>query len=281
MPHPIIALLTDFGTRDPYVGVMKGVIAGRTPPNMPPIQCIDITHDVRPQNIAQAAYLLCSSYRYFPAHTIFLAVVDPGVGTERRPVAINTAHGVYVGPDNGIFGLTLDEIGDYESFELRLPGPISQTFHGRDLFAPVAADLACGCSLADLGTPITDLLRGEILRMERIRPYLYEGEVIHIDSFGNIVTSLGPFDWQSEGGHDLVLRDTRGALTFDARKAQIRVGEYRIDGVQKTYGMVDAGETMALIGSDHQLEIAVNQGDAAIILDVMLGDTVQLGLLRS
>src|SRR5258708_6329724 len=146
-PRPVIALLTDFGTSDPYVGVMKGVIAARCSS----VRLIDITTEVTPQNIQQAAYLLRSAYRYFPLHTIFLIVVDPGVGTQRRPLAIETDRGIFVGPDNGVFSGVLDVVDSWQALVLLTPENLSATFHARDLFAPAAAVLACGRLLLQLG----------------------------------------------------------------------------------------------------------------------------------
>ncbi len=266
VPRPLIALLTDFGTRDPYVGVMKGVIASRCPE----AQCIDITHEVAPQDIAEGAYLLRSAYRYFPPHTVFLVVVDPGVGTARRPVAIQAGQGVYVGPDNGIFAPTLAEIGSWTAVELQPPGPLSATFHGRDLFAPLAAELANGRPLIALGMPVETLSPAAPLRVDRISPTTLEGDVIHLDHFGNIVTSLGPFEWQ---GRDLVLvRD----LVIRADTTQVTLGTWRMAAIRATYGTVQPGELLALIGSDRQLEIAVNQGSAAALTGARRGDRVQI-----
>jgi S-adenosylmethionine hydrolase len=264
--RPLIALLTDFGTRDPYVGLMKGVIASRCPD----AQCIDITHEVAPQDIAEGAYLLRSAYRYFPPHTVFLAVVDPGVGTARRPVAIQTAQGVYVGADNGIFAPTLAEIGQWTAVELQAPGPLSATFHGRDLFAPLAAELANGRPLTSLGLPIKSLSSAAPLRLDRIGPATLEGDVIHLDHFGNIVTSLGPFEWQ---GRDLVLNHD---LIIRAETAQISLGAARLNAIRATYDTVPPGELLALIGSDRQLEIAVNRGSAAALTGARRGDPVQI-----
>jgi S-adenosyl-L-methionine hydrolase (adenosine-forming) len=271
MAQPLIALLTDFGTSDPYVGVMKGVIASRCEA----ARTIDITHDVNPQNVRQAAYLLRSAYRYFPAHTVFLVVVDPGVGTTRRPVAIQTGQGRFVGPDNGVFSAVLDEINTWQAVVLRSPEPLSATFHGRDLFAPVAARLACGCSLLDVGSPTVELERINVTYVEHSGPSTLIGEVLHIDHFGNVVTSLGPFEWC---GQDLMLtsKSVELAIRFPATTAEIVIGKTHLSGVQATYGAVAPGDLLALINSDLQLEIAVNQGNAARRLGCEIGDSVQM-----
>jgi S-adenosylmethionine hydrolase len=273
---PLIALLTDFGTSDPYVGVMKGVIAARCPQAV----TIDITHEVSPQNVRQAAYLLRSAYRYFPAHTVFLVVVDPGVGTARRPIAIQTAHGLYVGPDNGVFGAVLEEVDGWQAVVLRQPERLSATFHGRDVFAPAAADLACGRALNEMGTPLTDLEQLEQIEWRRIEqhgPETMIGEVIHIDHFGNVVTSLGPFEWQDTGRRAVLhWRPDQPQLAVDALTAQVEFAGRRLSPIRATYGETQPGDLLALLNSDQQLEIAVNQGNAAQLLGAKLGDAVRL-----
>jgi S-adenosylmethionine hydrolase len=270
---PLIALLTDFGTSDPYVGVMKGVIAARCPQAV----TIDITHEVSPQNVRQAAYLLRSAYRYFPPCTVFLVVVDPGVGTARRAVAIQTSHGLYVGPDNGVFSAVIEEIDGWQAVTLSQPERLSATFHGRDVFAPAAADLACGRPLNEMGIPLTDLGRIAWRRIEMQGPDMMIGEVIHIDHFGNMVTSLGPFAWQ-DTGRQTVLQWKPGqpSLAVDALTAQVEFGGRQLSPIRATYGETQPGDLLALINSDEQLEIAVNQGNAARLLGAKLGDTVRL-----
>jgi hypothetical protein len=275
MTQPLIALLTDFGTSDPYVGVMKGVIAR----HCPAARTIDITHEVSPQYIRQAAYLLRSAYRYFPAHTIFLIVIDPGVGTERRPVAIQTSHGLFIGPDNGVFSAILDEVDTWQAVALWPPAELSATFHGRDVFAPAAAQLACGSTLTEVGSPIVDLERVAVLRVDLPEPSKLVGEVLHIDHFGNVITSLGPFEWQKDRRDLLLSIPSREApLNFPASIAEIVLGTKRLTGIQATYGEVRKGDLLALINSDRQLEIAVNQGNAAWLLGCHIGDTVRVDL---
>jgi S-adenosylmethionine hydrolase len=268
--------LTDFGLSDPYVGVMKGVIAARCPE----VHLIDITHQVSPQNFRQAAYLLRTAYRFFPTHTVFLAVVDPGVGTDRRPVAFQTSHGQFVGPDNGLFSAVLDEVTLLGAVKLHLPDSValSGTFHGRDVFAPAAAALARAMPLSELGIPIHDLTRLGPPRAERMSPMLLMGDVIHIDHFGNIVTSLGPFVWR-ESGRIVALEGRGGKLPpmfIEAATARIVCRDHVITGIQTTYGMTRPGDLLALINSDCQLEIAQNQGNAARRLDARLGDPLEL-----
>ena len=277
--RPVIALLTDFGNVDAYVGMMKGVIAMRCPS----AQVIDITHEIQPQNVRQGAYLLGSSSRYFPPRTVFVAVVDPGVGTSRRPIGIETDQGLYIGPDNGIFTTILEDSETLSAVILRPPSdPISMTFHGRDLFAPVAADLACGRPLAECGTPISpqDLIRLPPPQLDLIHKTSLEGEVLHIDHFGNLITSLGPFEW-----HESTLRLSDGKIgdiQFDAERAHVifigrtpRGGQIILP-IRATYGETEPDHLLALVGSGRQLEIAVNQGNAAALLRATIGDKVRI-----
>ena len=272
---PLIALITDFGISDPYVGVMKGVIAR----HCPAAQCIDITHGVSPQQIRQGAYLLRTAYRHFPAHTVFLAVVDPGVGTGRRAVAIRANEQYFVGPDNGLFSAVLEDmpVAAQEIVALRVPPhPISATFHGRDIFAPAAAHLACGAPLAALGDPVSDLVQitvFPVIRPRRAEPSTWRtmiGEVLHVDHFGNLVTTFDGFTWRLDG--------TLAAygVIIDPVRTRLTLREGRVSGIHRTYGAVSPGEALALIGSDGQIEIAVNGGSAAVHFGARIGDKVRL-----
>ena len=191
---PVITLLTDFGLSDAYVGTMKGAILSICPG----AQLIDLTHTIQPQNVRQAAYVLLTAYRYFPPHTIFLVVVDPGVGTARRPIAVATDHGFYVAPDNGVLSyiqphVHIQQIVTLENSDYWLP-IISQTFHGRDIFGPAAAHLASGVPITDFGPVIPRLVTLPDPRLE-ITSAAIHGEVLHIDHFGNIITSIGRLMW--------------------------------------------------------------------------------------
>ncbi|HLY29202.1 MAG TPA: SAM-dependent chlorinase/fluorinase [Aggregatilineales bacterium] len=265
--QPVIALLTDFGTSDVYVGIMKGVIATRCPS----ARLIDMTHEVTAQNIRQAAYLLRSAYRYFPPHTIFLVVVDPGVGTSRRALAIETDRGTFVGPDNGVFGGVLEEVDSWQAVVLWTPEGTSATFHGRDLFAPAAAALASGDPLLKLGVPTAELFHADPFGAALSKPGQLAGEVLHIDHFGNVITNLGPFE---RSGATLLLNNHE--IRLESASAEITVGTRRITGICTTYSDLPAGELIALINSDRQLEIAVNQGSAARLINAQLGQAVSL-----
>src|ERR1700736_6342698 len=193
MSPRIITLLTDFGTEDYFVGAMKGVILTRSPKSV----LIDIAHGIPPQDVQAAAFTLSAAYSYFPTGSIHLAVVDPGVGSDRRPVLVEAGAHLFVGPDNGLFRLVLEQVPEARIRHLTnsayfLPNP-SSTFHGRDIFAPVAAALAEGVPPEDLGPTIQDPIRLESIRCESLADGTLTGRIIHIDHFGNCITNL-PWD---------------------------------------------------------------------------------------
>src|SRR6266704_2407933 len=189
--HPVIALLTDFGIGDGDVGVMKGVIAGITPG----AHIIDITHEIAPQRIPSGAWILASAYRYFPTNTVFVCVVDPGVGSSRGAIALHAGEWFFVGPDNGLFSYVLAEQPVQAVVVLSNPAyqlpQVSATFHGRDIFAPAGAYLARGITLFELGPQIdaTTLQRIDIGPPERKGPQI-DAHIIHVDRFGNLITSI-------------------------------------------------------------------------------------------
>ncbi|MEA3341136.1 MAG: SAM-dependent chlorinase/fluorinase [Chloroflexota bacterium] len=313
---PLVTLITDFGTADSYVGSMKGVILNIAPN----AQLVDITHHIAPQNVRQAAYALYTAYPFFPPHAVHLAVVDPGVGSARRPIALSTPEGAFVGPDNGIFSYVMaakkqffektqnpalnvsrkvrgvvgvlganenepvEAVVELTDPRYRLP-QVSHTFHGRDIFAPAAAHLATGVPITDLGPLVRDLVTFPPPRLE-IAAETITGEVLHADHFGNIVTSIGRLAW---GGGELSLepafQEARGRkqeaggggrTRFEAGDATIVVGGRKIIGVRRTYAEVEPGETLALVGSEGYLEIAVREGSAARRLELRPGDTVMV-----
>jgi S-adenosyl-L-methionine hydrolase (adenosine-forming) len=247
-----IAMLTDFGYRDHYVGAMKGVIASIAPG----APLIDITHGVPAQSIVAGAIALAQSWRLFPAGTVFLVVIDPGVGTTRLPVAVQTRAGArFVGPDNGVLSLALEDAGPARAVELRSPryrlAHVSATFHGRDIFAPAAAHLWRGVKLESLGSPLRDGLTRLELAEPREGIEELRGEVLYADGFGNLVSNIG-----------------RDALAqFEARFPAMRLS-VRIDGgapmeIVQAYGDVRQGVPLATFGSFKLLEIAVRNGSAA------------------
>lgn len=273
----LITLTTDFGYRDGYVGVMKGVMAGIAPD----VHCIDITHEIPAHEIRKAAYILWSVLGYFSTESVHLVVVDPGVGTARRPIAARTAWGTLVGPDNGIFSYVWAAAAPERIVQLSHPKyhrpVVSHTFHGRDIFAPVAAHLANGVPLEELGPPVTDpvvLPLPELIAKGR----QIQGEVIYVDRFGNAVTSIGRMSW---GGTLLHLDPVFGRVSstlLRSESARVLVGGRDIGPILRTYGEVAVGTPLALVGSDGMLEIAVSQGRADGVLGLRLGDKVQIVL---
>ncbi len=260
MKTSIITLLTDFGAKDHYVASMKGVILKINP------QCrlIDITHQVSPHDIREGAVILGNAYSYFPKGTIHLAVVDPGVGGIRKPLLLVTQKYCFVGPDNGLFTMvtqneSVKQIITLDNRKYHL-SRVSTTFHGRDIFAPVAAHLSLGVKPNALGHKIDSLF---LLRFER--PFIREGkllgEVLHIDPFGNLVSNI------DEGG---LVRFNRGLPCV------IRVGGRTIRGLKRGYWEGKKNEPIALFGSGGFLEISVREGNAQKKLKVKRGDPVQI-----
>ncbi|MFQ6100182.1 MAG: S-adenosyl-l-methionine hydroxide adenosyltransferase family protein [Anaerolineae bacterium] len=280
---PLVTLTTDFGTADGYVGTMKGVILGIAPI----AQLVDISHEIAPQDVRQAAYVLYTAYPFFPPHTVHLVVVDPGVGGARRAIALRTPKGCFVGPDNGVFSYVMaceqvEALVELAIPRYRLP-QVSHTFHGRDVFAPAAAHLAAGIPITTLGPPVRDPATFPPPRLE-ITGDSITGEVLHADRFGNVITSIGLLVWS---GDELSLAPAFQQAVDGVEKEQMRfkVGEatvvmagQEIAGVDRTYAEVEPGETLALVGSEGHLEIAVREGNAAKRLGLHPGDVVTLRL---
>ena len=251
-------MTTDFGLKDHYTAEMKGVILRICPT----AKIVDITHQIEKFNIKMGAYTLASASPYFPKNTIHLVVVDPGVGTERRPIIIQTKHSFYVGPDNGV--LTLAAINQgiehiYEvanhSFMLR---KISSTFHGRDIFAPVAAHLSRGADPLEMGPGITDPVPLEVPSPQQ-RGDIMTGQVMRVDHFGNLITNIQRKELE---------------LFLESRRPVIRAGKLAVEGMSKSYGEALSGEALALIGSSDYLEIAVNLGRACDVTGMNTGGIV-------
>lgn len=255
-----ISLLTDFGLRDEYVGVMKAVVATINPR----ARVIDITHQIPPQDIIQAALVLKAAYRYFPAGTVHLAVVDPGVGTSRPVVAAKVGRYFFLGPDNGVLWPAIEDSRDKETHIVTVTNSdfflpkASRTFHGRDVFAPLAAHLSLGVELERLGPAIG---LKEMVHLERLEPFRHSdgslrGTVTGIDRFGNLLTNIGRCH----------LVDLAGGS--DLSGLEISAGPWKLQGLAETYAEVPAGEPLALIGSRDTLELAVNQGSAAKVAGI-------------
>jgi len=259
----IIAILSDLGTRDYFVAAMKGVILSINPD----VKIIDITHDVPKRNVRTAAFTLANAAETFPKGTIFIAVVDPGVGTKRRCVLIQTRNGkFFVGPDNGIFTHVAERFGiakiyEITNKELMMPR-ISPTFHGRDLMAPVAAHLSLGLKPSMVG-PEVKVLKRLKMPMPKLTKAKIVGCVLNIDDFGNLVTNIGA---------DLISRFTRLGETI-----QVSVGGKDIKArFVRTFGDVGQGENLCYIGSTGSLEIAKNMGNFAEALGARLGNEMTL-----
>lgn len=254
-----ITLTTDFGLADPFVGVMKGVILGIAPE----ATLVDVTHDVPPQAVADAAYHLSNAWRHFPRGTVHLAVVDPGVGTSRRALALYAAGHLFVAPDNGLLTPFLDE-ADSRAFEITashyLAASPAPTFHGRDIFAPAAAHLARGTPIENLGGRIADPLRLET-ETARIEGSSIQARVLHVDRFGNIVLNL-------DGAHLAQAFAGRPAVQLRARIA----GE-AVETFVTHYAAAD-GRLCFLLNSDGRLEIALPGGSAAAKLSLARGARV-------
>lgn len=272
-----IALLTDFGITDVYVGVMKGVMREICPQ----ADFIDITHAIQPQNIRQGAFALFNAYRYFPAGTIFLVVVDPGVGSERRPVAVRAGGYAFVAPDNGVLAYVLAEAGAYQAVALDNPAyhlpHVSSTFHGRDIFAPAAAHLASGVELAAAGTPLPKLNDVPAPQLTVLEDSVI-GEVLHIDRFGNVITSIGALHWVDNDKLRLAARfgSPARAVEFRALGVEVLLNEQTFTGVARTYSEAQPGEALVIVDSSGFLEVAINQGNCAARLGTVIGDPVLL-----
>lgn len=255
---PIVTLTTDFGLSDPYVGMMKGVILGIAPQ----ARIVDLTHGVQPQSVEQADFLLGGCLGYFPPGVIHLVVVDPGVGSERRALAVAGERALYVAPDNGVLtrAMVLDpphRIVEVNAEAYRLP-QVSETFHGRDVFAPAAAHLAAGVPLEQLGPSVSDPVRLDISPPVQRPDGSATGRVCHIDRFGNCVTDI-PGNW--------VRADCEWRLDIGKRK-QI--------AFQTAYASVRPGCAVAVVGGTGYVEIAVRNGNAARELGIRIGDRALL-----
>jgi len=263
--NPVVTLLTDFGLRDEYVGVMKGVILRICPA----AQIVDLTHQVAPFQIGQAAVILRSSFRYFTAGTVHLVVVDPGVGTDRALLAAEADGHRFVAPDNGVLSLVLPAGAVRRVVRLDpsrfCRSVCSATFHGRDIMAPAAAHLARGLPLAELGSP----MEPNPMPPAGWSPLRWDGKgrlagsILWIDHFGNLVTNIG-------------LEDMARLQPTGEERLVFTVGSHRIAGLSRTFAQVDAGRVVALIGSRGLLEVAVNRGDARRLLGVAQGDAVHV-----
>jgi S-adenosylmethionine hydrolase len=268
----VITLTTDFGLADAYVAAMKGVILNINPE----VTLVDICHTIEPQNILQAAFILSTVYEYFPPGTIHLVVVDPGVGTGRRAIILKTPQASFIAPDNGVLSYILPP----DSFELLTNGgqlvrlktgleviaitqsqfwrsPVSPTFHGRDVFAPVAARLSLGLPPSDFGEKIDSLIAFPCPNLHQAKDGVLVGCIVHIDRFGNLITNI-----------------KSGDLPRRNQSISIETGSHVINGLVHTYA--EGEDLMGLIGSSGHLEIALKDGSASVFLDARVGDEVKV-----
>lgn len=252
---PIVTLLSDFGNRDSYVAQMKGVILGICPS----CRIVDVTHEVAPQNVLMGAFLLESTVNYFPRRTVHLAVVDPGVGSERAPLVLKCRQGTLVGPDNGLLVGASRKLGLVASYRIQGPGPrrasLSSTFHGRDIFAVTAGRLAAGLRPGQVGPRVREIVELGIQGAKVERGTL-ECRVLHVDVFGNVITNA----------------DNRSVEKFRAKKGQRLVvrceGRTLLARYVETYSEIRRGEVAVLRGSQGYVEVAVREGSAAALLRV-------------
>jgi S-adenosyl-L-methionine hydrolase (adenosine-forming) len=256
----IITLLTDFGTKDGFVGTMKGVIWKIDPT----IQIADISHEIAPQNIMEGAIALWRAVPFFPEGTVHIAVVDPGVGTSRRPMAAHIGSQLFVGPDNGLFTPIIEDakkFGQPMRF-VHLDNPaywlpnVSHTFHGRDIFAPVGAHLASGFSIDKVGSVFTDPRLIPLMKPEKTSTG-FNAHITVIDIFGNLTTDLS-------------------ATEFAGKGIEVTIKGRVIDGLSTSYGHRDPGQLVTLVDSENFLEVAVVNGNAAKQLDAKVGDLVKV-----
>lgn len=258
LPAGVVCLTTDFGLEDSYVGTMKGVILRIAPE----ARLVDLTHQITPQDVLEASLVLEGAYRFFPRGTVHLAVVDPGVGSVRRPIVVRSEDYYFVGPDNGLFTRIFRDESECEVFEIRderytLPA-VSDTFHGRDIFAPVAAFLLQGVPADEFGPRVADPVSLS-LPTARYGSTRVVGEVVYVDSFGNVITNIAREDLERHLG---------------SRSFLISLNGRSIDRIHRTYLEQELGKTLALWGSSDLLEIAVAGGRADRRIGAGKGDTV-------
>jgi hypothetical protein len=260
MPRPIITLTTDFGASDHFVAAMKGVILGI----QPEAQIVDVSHDVPPFEVLEGAFLVAEACRWFPKKTVHVVVVDPGVGSARRPILVEAAGQLFVGPDNGVFSIVRARTPRNRVREITnraaMLHPVSQTFHGRDVFAPVAAKLTRDLTPSRAGKPIADALQLRLAEPAQTNKRTWTGSILHVDRFGNLITNF-----------------RREAFEF-SRPFELSIGFEKVTALVSSYSSAPAGEPVAIEGSSGYIEICVNQASAARRLGCAAGAPVDLTL---
>jgi hypothetical protein len=261
MPKPILTLTTDFGLTDHYVAAMKGVILGICPQ----AQIVDVSHEVSAFEIMEGAYTIAQAYTCFPGKTVHIVVVDPGVGSARRPILMEAAGQYFVAPDNGVLSM----IYGREKHKIRLISqeryfrkPVSRTFHGRDIFSPVGAHLAAGVPPARMGRLIEDYLRPGFQPAERTGKHTWVGRILKIDRFGNVITSFHVDEFPN----------------LDQRDFALLAGGQEIEVLVRHYAEAPPGELVVIVGSGGYLEVSMNQGSASQIIACQAGAAVELKL---
>jgi S-adenosyl-L-methionine hydrolase (adenosine-forming) len=261
MANRLITFTTDFGLSDHFVGTMKGVVAGIAPA----ARVIDISHDIANFNVTEAAFVIAEAWPYFPKRTIHVVVVDPGVGSSRRPILAEAGGHFFVAPDNGVLSMVFDatahKVRVISNPKFMRP-EISRTFHGRDVFAPAAAHLARGAKTGAFGKLTNDYCRTGIPRPSRIRKGGWRGAIIKVDRFGNLITNFA----------------AREFAGINARPFEMRAGAQRIHRLALTYAETGIGDLFVIAGSAEYLEIAANQASAAALLGCSAGAPVELDL---
>jgi S-adenosylmethionine hydrolase len=263
MTSPVVTLLTDFGARDHYAGAMKGVILGICPR----AQLVDISHEITPYAISEAAFTLSQAWICFPPGTVHLVVVDPGVGSARRPIFVEAAGHRFVAPDNGILTMLYDAVPVHAVREITASRyfrePVSRTFHGRDIFAPVAAQLANGLAPAEVGPIIEDYLQLGFAKPIHTVHKTWAGTVLKADRFGNLITNFDSETWK--------------ALAFEL--FELRAGTCVVTRMASNYAEVNEEEAFVIAGSAGFLEVSLNRGSAAETTGARPGDALEIRLL--
>ncbi len=260
MASRIITITTDFGLVDSYVAEMKGVILSINPD----ARLIDMSHELEPHNVMAAAVFLERACAHFPPGTVHMAVVDPGVGTSRRALCVKTDRNVYIAPDNGLLTLVLEHEKPWRAVELtntryHYARRAGSTFHGRDIFAPVAAHISLGLDIDSLGEPADSIVQLDVPRVTEPIPGHIEGSVVSVDRFGNLITNI-----------------SRDRLPADLSRIIVEIAGVRIHGISVTYGEKEPGDMLVLLGSDNCLEISVNRGNAAARFGTGVGSRVNV-----
>jgi S-adenosylmethionine hydrolase len=263
MKSPVITLLTDFGSADHYAGAMKGVMLGICPD----AQLVDISHEIVPYAVAEAAFTLAQAWRCFPEGTVHLIVVDPGVGSARRPILAEAAGHRFVAPDNGVLTMLYDAVPVHEVREITASRyfrqPVSRTFHGRDIFAPIAAHLANGVEPAACGRRIEDYVRLSFARPVQTGPQIWAGTILKVDRFGNLISNFDSQTWQR----------------LASEPFEMTVGGGVVSRMASNYAQMATGELFTIAGSAGFLELSINRGSAAETAQARSGDMLELRLL--